>query len=205
MAKVIASDVTCRRMLVLPQDAEHLGIEPDEMEIADAVRMSMSIPLFFEPVVHKDPGRRAARDRGRRNAVQLPGGCSTAASASRWPTFGLLLVEPEPRKPIDTGCGARTTVQGAGRSSTTSGARADDDGGTRPPLPGQGDVARRSIPARRRNHGVRDRPSGSVRSGHKAASEFLDAWDFGAYIEEFRRGKHHSRREDVLATGGESR
>ena len=42
-------------------------------------------------------------------------------------------------------------------------------------------------------------------SGHKAASEFLDGWDFGAYIEEFRRGKQHSRREDVLATGGESR
>src|SRR5687768_10341253 len=42
--KVIASDVTHRRMLVLPDDADHLGIEPDDLEIAYAVRMSMSIP-----------------------------------------------------------------------------------------------------------------------------------------------------------------
>src|SRR5262245_14541052 len=48
--RVIASDVTHRRMLVLPDDAGHLGIEPDAMLVADAVRMSMSIPIFFEPV-----------------------------------------------------------------------------------------------------------------------------------------------------------
>src|ERR1051325_2698505 len=48
--RVIASDVTHRRMLILPTDAEHLGIDPDEMLVADAVRMSMSLPLFFEPV-----------------------------------------------------------------------------------------------------------------------------------------------------------
>jgi NTE family protein len=37
-------------------------------------------------------------------------------------------------------------------------------------------------------------------AGHEAASEFLDHWDFATYIEEFRRGKSHSRREDLLAT-----
>jgi NTE family protein len=48
---VIASDVTHRRLLILPNDAEHLGVDPDELEIAYAVRMSMSTQIFFAPVV----------------------------------------------------------------------------------------------------------------------------------------------------------
>src|SRR3954447_25337304 len=48
--RVIASDVTSRRLLALPQDATHIGLDPDALPVADAVRMSMSIPLFFEPV-----------------------------------------------------------------------------------------------------------------------------------------------------------
>jgi NTE family protein len=54
-AQVIASDVTERRLLVLPQDAERLGIAPDELNVALAVRMSMSIPIFFEPVRFRNP------------------------------------------------------------------------------------------------------------------------------------------------------
>ena len=37
-------------------------------------------------------------------------------------------------------------------------------------------------------------------SGHRAATDFLDQWDFDAYIDEFRRGRAHSRREDLVAT-----
>ena len=48
--QVIASDVTTHELLVLPRDAGKLGIEPDELDVALAVRMSMSIPIFFEPV-----------------------------------------------------------------------------------------------------------------------------------------------------------
>ena len=57
--KLIACDVTNRALLVLPDDLprykrapgdEH-PIDPDTFEIADAARMSMSIPYFFEPVV----------------------------------------------------------------------------------------------------------------------------------------------------------
>src|SRR3954468_6707205 len=57
--KLIAADTTNRALLVLPDDLkrykrsigdEH-AIDPDTFEIADAARMSMSIPFFFEPVV----------------------------------------------------------------------------------------------------------------------------------------------------------
>lgn len=48
------SDLTRRRLLVLPGDAPELGMEPEEFPVALAVRMSSSIPVFFEPVRMRD-------------------------------------------------------------------------------------------------------------------------------------------------------
>lgn len=52
--KVTASDLTDRRLLILPDDLKDFGIDPDSFSIARAVRMSMSIPVFFEPYRLKD-------------------------------------------------------------------------------------------------------------------------------------------------------
>ena len=52
--KITASDLTEKRLLVLPDDLEDFAMEPDEFCIAPAVRMSVSIPVFFEPVRWKD-------------------------------------------------------------------------------------------------------------------------------------------------------
>lgn len=52
--QAIASDLTDHRMLILPRDLKLFGIEPDEFPIAKAVRMSMSIPLYYEPFRLKD-------------------------------------------------------------------------------------------------------------------------------------------------------
>ena len=52
--QVTASDITDSRLLVFPQDAVLFGIKPDEMNIAQAVRMSISIPFFYKPVILKD-------------------------------------------------------------------------------------------------------------------------------------------------------
>jgi NTE family protein len=55
--KLIATDITRREMLVLPDDLHNYRVEkgsapidPDGFSIADAVRMSMSIPYFFQPI-----------------------------------------------------------------------------------------------------------------------------------------------------------
>ena len=55
--KLIASDITRHQMLVLPEDlAQFLDprsgspIDPGSTLVADAVRMSMSIPYFFTPI-----------------------------------------------------------------------------------------------------------------------------------------------------------
>jgi NTE family protein len=100
--RVIASDVTHRRMLVLPTDAQHLGLDPDEMLVADAVRMSMSIPVFFEPVEISggEDRRHLIVDGGMLSNFPVWLFDCPPDKPPRWPTFGLMLVEPEPRKAI---------------------------------------------------------------------------------------------------------
>ena len=98
--QVIASDVTERRLLVLPRDAHKLGVgDPDDMDVAQAVRMSMSIPIFFEPV-------RFANRQTRKEHLIVDGGMLSNfpvwlfdAEEPQWPTFGLKLVQ-RPENPI---------------------------------------------------------------------------------------------------------
>ena len=97
-AQVIASDVTERRLLVLPRDAHRLGIEdPDDLNVALAVRMSMSIPIFFEPVKFANP------QTGKEHLIVDGGMLSNFpvwlfdAKEPLWPTFGLKLVKKDPR------------------------------------------------------------------------------------------------------------
>jgi NTE family protein len=48
--RVIASDITNGRLIVLPDDLIQYGIDPGSFSIAKAIRMSCSLPYFFEPV-----------------------------------------------------------------------------------------------------------------------------------------------------------
>ncbi|AXI00606.1 hypothetical protein DV702_13280 [Sporosarcina sp. PTS2304] len=48
--KLVASDLTNGKMMVLPDDLENYGYDPSKFSIAKALRMSCGIPYFFEPV-----------------------------------------------------------------------------------------------------------------------------------------------------------
>ncbi|MEI2666579.1 patatin-like phospholipase family protein [Rossellomorea sp. LJF3] len=48
--RVIASDLSNGRLLVLPDDLEKYGIPKETFPVARAIRMSASLPYFFEPV-----------------------------------------------------------------------------------------------------------------------------------------------------------
>jgi len=48
--KIIVSDLSQGKMVVLPDDLPSYGINPLNFSIARAVRMSCSLPFFFEPV-----------------------------------------------------------------------------------------------------------------------------------------------------------
>ena len=51
---VAATDIFKKKLLVFPQDLAEYGLDPGEFEVAKAVRMSMSIPLFYHPYKLKD-------------------------------------------------------------------------------------------------------------------------------------------------------
>lgn len=48
--KIIASDITLGRILLLPDDLVEYGYKPESFSIARAVRMSAGIPYFYEPI-----------------------------------------------------------------------------------------------------------------------------------------------------------
>ena len=204
--KVIASDVTHRRMLVLPDDAGHLGIDPDELEIAYAVRMSMSIPIFFEPVVHENPKT------GEEHLIVDGGMLSNfpvwlfdaKGREPRWPTFGLMLVEPDPKVPL--GHRIRGEDHGVPRGSLIDYLKslASTMMAAHDRLYLENATFARTVPIPTLGVGTTefdiapDRIRSLYESGHEAAVSFLDQWDFEAYIEEFRRGREPSRRRDLL-------
>lgn len=49
--RIIASDISQGKLMVLPDDLPLYGLDPRAFSVARAVRMSTSIPYFFDPVV----------------------------------------------------------------------------------------------------------------------------------------------------------
>jgi NTE family protein len=103
--QLLVSDVTRGRILIVPSGLREYEIDPDSFDVARAVRMSASLPFFFEPVqldgsYFVDGGmlsnfpvwlfdRPASGDRA---SEPIP----------RWPTIGFKLVEPEDGLPNET-------------------------------------------------------------------------------------------------------
>lgn len=205
--QVIASDVSGRRLLVLPRDAPVLGIEPDELDVAYAVRMSMSIPIYFEPVRHKNPltsEKQTIVDGGMLSNFPVWLFDCNDDEAPEWPTFGLLLVEPENRDHL----GKRIEKRERGVSALLDYVRALAEtmmAAHDRLYVEQADYARTiSIPTLGIGTTEFDitpeRAEALYQSGRAAAEKFLADWDFDAYVEEFRSGrKRRSRRDAVVA------
>lgn len=54
--KIIASDITRKKKIVIPEDLLMYDLDINNFSVAKAVRMSMSIPLYFKPIkiLYKD-------------------------------------------------------------------------------------------------------------------------------------------------------
>jgi len=214
--QVIVSDLTARRMLVLPRDAEDgLGVPPDDLDVADAVRMSMSIPIFFEPVRWKYGG-------GGKEHVLVDGGMLSnfpvflfdSDGEPEWPTFGLLLGAQPPRETVaervpevETSAGPIRELITYLQSLVGTMLEAHD----RLYLE-EADYARTiNIPTL--GVGTTEfelteaRAEALFQSGRQAAAHFLDeVWDFEGYKAYFRQGERPSRRRRVAdAMRGASR
>lgn len=98
---VTATDVTRGRLLRLPWDyAGQLGLDPDEQLVADAVRASISIPLYFEPVVvrHGVTGEAITLvDGGVLSNYPIEIFDRTDLRPPRWPTLGVKVIPELPQ------------------------------------------------------------------------------------------------------------
>ncbi len=97
---VTATDVTRGRLLRLPWDYELLGLEPDEQLVADAVRASISIPLYFEPIVVRDAAGASTTlvDGGVLSNYPIEIFDRTDLRSPRWPTLGVKVIAELPAR-----------------------------------------------------------------------------------------------------------
>ena len=103
---VHTSDISCGRLVRLPWDYPLYGLDPDKQRVADAVRASMSIPFFFEPV--RFQGKRS--DGTEIDSYLVDGGMLSNFpievfdrdddETPRWPTFGIKL-SARPTAPME--------------------------------------------------------------------------------------------------------
>jgi NTE family protein len=166
----------------------------------------MSIPVFFEPVMHHNP-------RTDEDHLIVDGGMlsnfpvwlfDAEGREPRWPTFGLMLVAADPRTVV----APAAATNGVGRYSPLGyvKALASTMMEAHDRLYLEAATFARTIPIPTLGVGTTEfgikpeRVKALYASGHLAATEFLERWDFDAYIEEFRRGKDHSRRAALAVT-----
>jgi NTE family protein len=195
--QVIATDITDRKLLVLPGDLKDFGYNPDQFSISRAVRMSMSIPVFFEPVKLQDAS-------GRKHFVVDGGVLSNypiwllddGTGNPSWPTFGFKLIEPDKRKfknpdrnpinnPISFLKAVMGTMMDAHDNYHISKSKGDYDRTI-------------GIPTIIRLNGIekeirttdfditRDESHELFNNGARAAQDFLKTWDFEEWKKKYR-------------------
>jgi NTE family protein len=200
--RVVASDVTSGAMVVLPQDLKNYGRNPDDFEVAMAVRMSMSIPYFFRPARLKAAtgGEHVIVDGG--VLSNFPVELFDTAGEPEWPTFGFRLgAQPTP-------AADRYQVRGPIsllRAMFGTMMEAHDD---------------RYVETHKFVRSIMIDPVGIstiqfdlgpdekeklYQSGVTAARDFLSRWDFEAYKAQFRSGKEPPTRRDLVVAAGTSR
>lgn len=189
--QVIASDISRGKMLVLPRDISDYSIDPDELDVALAVRMSMSIPFFYEPVVLKDTNGHPC--------YIVDGGILSnypvwifddGSTEPPWPTFGYKLVEPGTGKPhvingpISLFGAMFNTMMEAHDARYIE----DSDFVRSIAIPTLGVQTTEFDLSRERSDQLYE-------SGRQAAAEFFQRWDFNRYKARYRQTKPLKRRQ----------
>src|SRR5699024_7043514 len=193
---VTASDLAAGTLRLLPRVAAELGREPEPLRIAEAVRGTSSIPLFFRPARWKSPagGSAILVDGGMLSNFPVSVFDRPGGEMPRWPTFGIKLsAKPETdfgqrnriRGPLSFGKAVVDTVTGFYDRMHIDAQHAVertifiDTDAVRPTQFHLSDEDRDLL----------------YRKGRRAATEFLDGdereqepWDFRRYVERHRSG-----------------
>lgn len=184
---VTASDLSRRRLAVLPWDLPGYGTDPDDFPVARAVRASAAIPFFFSPVRQPTPGGDATWVDGGLLS-NFPVGLFDRADSlePRWPTFGVRLTTrpptpprtPEVDGPLGIGLAALDTLL----TDQGNGYLEDPCTVQRTVFVPTDGV---SVVDFDLDRATQDR---LLRSGRAAAEAFLAGWDFAAHVRSCRRG-----------------
>jgi NTE family protein len=97
---VTVSDVTTGQLVRLPWDYHRLyGLDPDEQQVADAVRASMSIPFFFRVAKLTSTSGLTSKlvDGGLLSNFPVDSLDRPDGKTPRWPTFGVTLLPNLPQ------------------------------------------------------------------------------------------------------------
>lgn len=183
---VIASDITNGRMLRLPQDSVYYGQDPDELDIALAVRMSASIPFFFKPVIRRDFAGRLYRVVDGGLLSNFPIGIFDVADTPAYPTLGFRLVDTPPTPGHATTPRARENLVQFGRELLNTMLTAHD----RLYLDDHAYVRTIAIPAQGISGTQFNLDANQIEllyhSGQTAAEQFFTTWNFSAYKTAYR-------------------
>ena len=186
---VIASDISTGRMVRLPHDArEFYGLDPDDFDIARAVRMSASYPFFFIPVEQQNTQGNICRIIDGGMLSNFPVEIFDVSTEPAHPTFGFRFVDALPPG-ADTQPDLYTPTNDAfqilqAMLSTVLSAH------DRLYLEDHNYVRTTSIPV----NGIsalqfdlsKEQAETLYQNGQKAAEEFFATWDFDAYKATYR-------------------
>ena len=204
--QVIASDITARRMLVLPRDAGMLGLDPDDLEVAQAVRMSLSIPIFFEPIRIFNPHTK--QEHLITDGAMLssfPVFLFDADGTPEWPTFGLKLVEGNPSSDLGANFPPVTRQRGVGMVLDLISALVHTMIESHDRIYLEQDTFVRTVTIPTLGFDANNfnltmpQMDALYQSGRDAATKFLASWDFAAYVQHFRSNAPQPNRRDQLA------
>jgi NTE family protein len=195
---VIASDISTGTMLRLPQDMLRFGHDPDALDIAQAVRMSASIPFFFIPVhqKHADGSASLIVDGGLLS--NFPVYLFDVPGVPRRPTFGLRLVDAPPTAEFPWPPNPTGNALQIGRALLNTLLRAHD----RLYMDDHTYVRTIAIPVNGISGTQFDLSSQEAetlyQNGRKAAEQFFSTWDFEAYKATYRGGQPAKSRRERL-------
>lgn len=177
--KIIASDITKKELLILPDDLVKYDIDPMEFEIWKAVRMSISIPLFFRPYkLQYNKGESIIVDGGLLS--NFPVWIFDVSGIPRWPTFGFNLINR--KKTPNEGIGFINYISElmetiVNRNENIFVRDKDSVRIINIPTLGVG-TTQFNI--------TREMSLKLFKSGYESTKMFLDNWDFDNYIKKYR-------------------
>jgi NTE family protein len=195
---VIASDISSGLMLRLPQDMLLYGLDPDELDVAQAVRMSASIPFFFMPIEQKHKDGRSCLIVDGGLLSNFPVHLFDVPGVPRHPTFGLRLVDAPPTLADPWPANPTNNALQIGQALLNTMLRAHD----RLYMDDHTYVRTIAVPV--------DGISGTkfnlnsaeadklYQNGRNAAAQFFSTWDFEAYKATYRGGQPHKSRRERL-------